>query len=84
LPEEEKPTPGYYSGVRGDLKLAPVLWKKEAPGGPAWTSVLRVYTVLYMVVDVPLSALADTAILPFEFLYRIFDGEPPEPQTVEE
>ena len=80
LPEEERPVPGYYSGLRGDLQSAPILWHGDPPGGPAWKPVRKVYAVLFLLIDVPLSTAADTVILPFEFLVRAL-GDSPERKT---
>ena len=74
LPEAEQVAPGYYSGVRGNLKGAPIWWATEAPGGKFWTPLRKLYLVGYMLVDMPLSAAMDTAILPIEFLVYSIGG----------
>lgn len=68
----------YFSGTRLHWDAADDgwTWNEEAPGGPAWTPVRKLWIAGFVLVDVPLSLGADLAVLPFKFLARLVRGDP--------
>jgi uncharacterized protein YceK len=74
LPEAERVEPGVYSGVRTDWKGAPIWWAGENDESLGWTMLRRAYLILYFAIDFPLSAVADTILLPYDLLAGSSDG----------
>ena len=68
LPEVERVEPGYYSGVRTDWKGAPIWWAGENDESLGVTMLRRAYLIIYFALDFPLSAVADTILLPYDLV----------------
>lgn len=73
LPEAEQVEPGPYSGVRLVAVGGSRLWHLDE-GSPGIRILRKVYVCLFVAIDMPLSAVADTLLLPYDLATRRSPG----------
>ncbi len=81
-PEQNLPS-GPYAGVRFDYQGFVEYWHREPAGVHASEPVRKSFLVLRFVLDVPLCAIADTLLLPFDFIHWAFGPGDSGPESAE-